>query len=255
MSGEPPTPPSPELRGLLRTLGEQPLPPALTAAQPAREARIAERIDAQLTTLVRARRSARRGYVALAAAAMALLAFGAVALRRPAPALVIQREPPPAPSPPVPKLEPPRAAAPVPSDTHLVLPRRRTDAARVEGLAGTASTDSPAEPVSTGGGANSTLARENRLFREAAEAARSGDRERALTLFDQLFRDHPTSPLAQTALVKRFRLLVTSGRMEEARREATRYLEAFPNGFAMGEARALTTGTLDAGRSESEREH
>jgi outer membrane protein assembly factor BamD (BamD/ComL family) len=104
-------------------------------------------------------------------------------------------------------------------------------------------------------GNSSTLARENALFREAAEAARSGDVERASALFEDLSQKHPTSPLAQTALVRRFRLLAKAGRREEARSDARRYLDTFPNGFAVAEARALRGEPTDAGRPKLEAEH
>jgi outer membrane protein assembly factor BamD (BamD/ComL family) len=88
----------------------------------------------------------------------------------------------------------------------------------------------------------STLAEENRLFKEAAEAGRSGDVQGAVSRLDQLLREHPASPLAQTALVRKFRLLEKAGRLDEARREAERYLQAYPTGFAVKEAQALKTG-------------
>ncbi|HWA76011.1 MAG TPA: hypothetical protein VG937_26920 [Polyangiaceae bacterium] len=244
MSGEFRSQPSPELGRLLHALGEEPLAPVSDERAVARETRIVERIEAEIAELTRARRIARRGYLALAAAALALLGAGAVVLRRPAPALVIQREPLPSAPARTPKLEASRTAATaLPVDPPR---RRRVEPPRVEAKPESIPTPPPAAPPLEA--ANSTLARENQLFREAAEAARGGDLERALAGFDQLVRDHSTSPLAQTALVRRFRLLAKAGRTDQARGDARRYLEAFPNGFAAGEARALLTGSsLDAG--------
>jgi outer membrane protein assembly factor BamD (BamD/ComL family) len=83
------------------------------------------------------------------------------------------------------------------------------------------------------------LGEENRLFKEAAEASRQGDVPRALGRLDELLQKHPGSPLAQTAQVRKFRLLVQAGRSEDARREAARYLASYPTGFAVAEAQAL----------------
>jgi outer membrane protein assembly factor BamD (BamD/ComL family) len=88
----------------------------------------------------------------------------------------------------------------------------------------------------------STLAEENKLFKEAAEAGRNGDLQGAVSRLDKLLHDHPASPLAQTALVRKFRLLEKAGKLDEARREAARYLQAYPTGFAVKEAQALDAG-------------
>ena len=74
-------------------------------------------------------------------------------------------------------------------------------------------------------------------------------------MLDKLLTDYPRSPLAQTALVRKFRLFATAGRTAEAEREAERYLRSYPTGFAVSEARALrgaapapsTTSTTDTG--------
>ena len=91
----------------------------------------------------------------------------------------------------------------------------------------------------------STLAEENRLFKEAAEAGRNGDLQGAVTRLDKLLQDHPKSPLAQTALVRKFRLLEKAGKLDDARREAERYLQAYPTGFAVKEAQTLKAGGGD----------
>jgi hypothetical protein len=247
MTAEHPPEPSPELGRLLRALGEAPTSTASDERMREREAHIVARIDAELASLVRARRIARRGYVALAAAVIVLVGAGAVALRAPSRAVVIQREA----LPPVParvsKPEPSRTAATA-SSANDPPRRRRLDPPRLEPKPEITTLAPQPEPPAPGPEPpNSTLARENQLFREAADASRRGDLERALTGFDELFQNHSTSPLAQTALVRRFRLLAKAGRTDEARRDAKRYLGTFPNGFAAGEARALLAGVLDAG--------
>jgi outer membrane protein assembly factor BamD (BamD/ComL family) len=64
----------------------------------------------------------------------------------------------------------------------------------------------------------------------------------ALSRLQQLLDGYPASPLAQGALVRKFRLLASAGRSEEARHEAERYLAAYPTGFAVAEAEALKKG-------------
>jgi hypothetical protein len=97
----------------------------------------------------------------------------------------------------------------------------------------------PAPPASVAAETPSTLGEENRLFQDAAEASRRGEVEVALGQLERLLRDFPQSPLAQTALVRKFRLLAKAGRTTEAAREAERYLKSHPNGFAVSEAQAL----------------
>jgi outer membrane protein assembly factor BamD (BamD/ComL family) len=96
------------------------------------------------------------------------------------------------------------------------------------------------------------LGAENQLFSEAAGLARAGDVERALAGFEQLVHDYPRSPLSQTALVRAFRLLAKHGRQTEAEAQARRYLEAYPTGFAVSEARALIRGATSAGEAPDE---
>jgi outer membrane protein assembly factor BamD (BamD/ComL family) len=91
--------------------------------------------------------------------------------------------------------------------------------------------------------AKSTLAEENRLFQRAADASRDGDIPGALAELERLLQEHPTSPLAQTALVRKFRLLAKAGRSTEAKQEAERYLASYPMGFAVREAESLAGAT------------
>lgn len=223
-----------DLRQLLQQLGsEQPAPREL-AQESAREARMAERMDTTLASLVKARRSSRRAaYGLLAAAALVMLAFGARQLRFGPGGLAISAEP---------TSTSKKAAAEVapeirsekPASTPAVpapLPRPSSVA-----IVPSAPALAPsAEPVST-------LAEENQLFKEAAEAGRNGDVNGALSRLDKLLTEHPASPLAQTAQVRKFRLLEKSGNLAEARREAERYLQAYPTGFAVKEAQTLQSG-------------
>jgi hypothetical protein len=128
-----------------------------------------------------------------------------------------------------PSVEPPRAPlAPVPRT--VVSPS----------ASASASPAASAESSSTAPAENeSTLGEENRLFKAAAEASRSGNVPSAIQFLDQLLTQYPRSPLAQTALVRKFRLLADAGRLAEAVREAERYLSLYPMGFAVSEAQAL----------------
>jgi len=241
-------PPSEELGQLLLALGREPLPPERSPEdEQARADLMAERIDAALALTVRARRTTRRTYAALALAAGIPLVVGALALQRDGSAsLTIQRESPtPMGGPSAakgPQLAAPPAPLAIPSTVVPRPPRERDKssprATEVVPHAEDASTPA-VEPALPG----STLGQENQLFREAAEAARGGDVDRALARLDQLVLEYPTSPLTQTAIVRRFRLLAKAGRVQAAQQEAARYLEQYPTGFAVNEARELVAGS------------
>lgn len=65
---------------------------------------------------------------------------------------------------------------------------------------------SSAQPSPAAPGANaSTLAEENRLFREAIAARRAGDPRRTMDVVDRLLAKYPTSPLASEAKAERAR--------------------------------------------------
>lgn len=94
----------------------------------------------------------------------------------------------------------------------------------------------------------STLAEENRLFEQAAAAERRGDLSSSLATLDRLVATYPMSPLAQQALVRKFRALQRAARPVEAARAASEYLAAYPNGFAQREAAEVArVETADAG--------
>jgi len=240
-----------DVRLLLRQLGqaEGPTPrPAMVESE--REARMAACVDAEVAKLQRDRLRVRRAGVWLAAAAAVLaVGYGARQLTKPSLGNVsIQQEPVSSSSVPAPVRQvAPRPAVPLrpvplPSSAPLK-PSIVASAATPSALAADPATASAPTPSAQ---PQSTLAEENRLFKAAAEAGRSGDVAGALARLDQLLVEHPRSPLAQTALVRKFRLLNGAGRREEARREAERYLASYPTGFAVTEAQALKSGRAPA---------
>ena len=227
------------LRRMLRDLGgsETNLPRG-AEAESAREQRMAASMDAELSRLVAGQRRGRRfGGAALAAAAALLVAFGARQWLAGGAALAISQEPLA-----VKAWKAPSSAAalpdsPVEPDS---TPQRLHAPPRVSAAA---LPSSPTAAASVVPAPQSTLAEENQWFKEAAEASRNGDVNGALGRLEQLLREHPQSPLAQTALVRKFRLLAKAGRSSEAQSEAKRYLGAYPTGFAVAEAQAIEQGT------------
>jgi outer membrane protein assembly factor BamD (BamD/ComL family) len=73
----------------------------------------------------------------------------------------------------------------------------------------------------------------------AMAAKRAGDEARSVELFTDLLARHPTSPLAQNAMIERFRALKRSGNKEAAAQAALRYLHDYPAGMASDEARGV----------------
>jgi hypothetical protein len=97
----------------------------------------------------------------------------------------------------------------------------------------------PSAPVA---GTGSTLADQNDLFTSGMTAKRRGDARTALASFDRFLGDYPNSPLAESAVVERMRLLhlISSARCGAA---ANDYLSRYPNGFAHAEAEAILAET------------
>lgn len=225
-----------ELRRMLQQLGRDGEPATRDAAQEnAREERMAASMDAELAGLVNAQRWRRRALYAVAStAALVALTLGARHLRLDAGSLAISAEPVSgAKVKPQPEAPPERAtAAALPVALPSATPRASAPAPLLS-----PSVANPPEP-------QSTLAEENRLFKDAAEAGRNGDVNGAVVRLDKLLQQYPASPLAQTALVRKFRLLAKAGRTAEARHEAERYLSAFPTGFAVNEARSLQAAAV-----------
>ncbi len=110
---------------------------------------------------------------------------------------------------------------------------RRATAFAATGLKAPRSAPPPATP-STG----STLADQNDLFAEAASAKRRGDGLTALAALDRFMGTYPVSPLAESAMVERMRILqtVAKGRASVAAKE---YLARYPSGFGQVEAEAI----------------
>jgi hypothetical protein len=84
----------------------------------------------------------------------------------------------------------------------------------------------------------SMLAAQNDLFSAAVRAKRRGHAADAIRLFGTLVRKYPDSPLAESALAQRMKLLAANG-PEAAVEAANDYLEQFPGGFARADARAI----------------
>jgi TolA-binding protein len=237
MTTERPTPlqGAADLQLQLQLLGRQPGRERTAEAENAREARMAASIDAELQSLVQARRTSRRVWFGfMAAAALVAATLGVRHARLGAGSLSIAQEPIAASG--VrerskPEALPARPAAPQAPPS--ALPPRASSAPSVASAPSSASTVEP----------RSTLGEENQLFKDAAEASRNGDVNGALGRLDTLLVEHPRSPLAQTALVRKFRLLAKAGKVADARREAERYLSSYPTGFAVSEAQALEQGS------------
>jgi hypothetical protein len=228
---------------MLRELGQgETNPPRGAEAEQAREERMAASMDAELSRLVAARsRSRRTGGFVLAAAALVLLGLGVQHLAPGASTLAISQEPlSQASRPTAAAVVPNVPATPVDSASNRARSPLRTIASAPVPPASSSAASAAASASAT---PQSTLAEENQWFKEAAEASRNGDVNGALGRLEQLLREHPQSPLAQTALVRKFRLLAKAGRSAEARHEAERYLSAYPTGFAVSEAQALQRGT------------
>jgi hypothetical protein len=221
-----------ELRRRLKQLGQDEQAATRDATQEsARETRMAASMDLQLQGLVKERHWWRRALVGFAAAvAILALVLGARQLSFGAGSLAIAPEPANGAKP----SQPVASAQPAP-DRPAAAPMRPSSAPRLTGVPTTAPVPSASSSVEL----QSTLAEENQLFKAAAEAGRNGDVNGAVAQLDQLLVEHPASPLAQTALVRKFRLLAKAGRTDEARREAERYLAMYPTGFAVAEAQAL----------------
>ena len=233
-----------ELSRLLRQLGTEPVEQRDHEQERERAEAVARHLDRELASLVRQRRSALHRPLLMAAAAL-VLAVGAWQLGWPRPSrLSIEQEPlrPGAPK----RAEPALSRPPVPAPPQQPAPRSLPDSRPRPAPSSSAHPGAATAAVPSGSAqAHSTLADENRLFKDAAEATRAGDTEGALRQLDRLLEQYPASPLAQTALVRKLRLLDKAGRSEAATAAASRYLELYPNGFAAGEAQALLRGQAD----------
>jgi hypothetical protein len=85
----------------------------------------------------------------------------------------------------------------------------------------------------------SSLAVENDLFAAAVRTRNAGRLSDAAAMFGRLIDDHPKSPLLESAMVQRMRLLATVDRAASVSLAHT-YLARFPGGAARPEAERLT---------------
>jgi ferric-dicitrate binding protein FerR (iron transport regulator) len=86
---------------------------------------------------------------------------------------------------------------------------------------------------------SSTLAAQNDAFSRAVAAKRRGAADEALASFDRFLVQYPGSPLAESALVEKMRLLSSRDR-KSASSLARQYLASYPAGFARAEAESLS---------------
>jgi hypothetical protein len=84
----------------------------------------------------------------------------------------------------------------------------------------------------------STLRAQNNLFARAMAAKRRGDTTGTIALLERFLAKYPTSPLAESVMVERMRLIRTE---DPARGSvaAAQYLTRYPNGFAHVEAESM----------------
>jgi ferric-dicitrate binding protein FerR (iron transport regulator) len=88
----------------------------------------------------------------------------------------------------------------------------------------------------------SSLGEQNDMFADAMAAKRRGDTGEALADFDRFLARYPGSPLSESAMVERMRLL-RSADSAHASTAARQYLGRYPNGFARAEAEAILAGS------------
>jgi FecR protein len=105
-----------------------------------------------------------------------------------------------------------------------------------------ASPATAAAPLPTQRQSASALAAQNDLFAAAVGAHREGRLADGVRLFARLIDEYPGSPLLESAVVQRMKLLAAIDPARGAR-AAAEYLERFPGGFAHADAQQL------AGRS------
>jgi hypothetical protein len=88
--------------------------------------------------------------------------------------------------------------------------------------------------------AESTLRAQNNLFAQAVAVKRAGDNEGAISILDRFLTKYPASPLTESVVVERMRLLRTTD-PKRATAAATQYLVRYPNGFAHAEAATMVS--------------
>ena len=93
-------------------------------------------------------------------------------------------------------------------------------------------------PTSTPASSSSRLAEQNDLFAEAVAAKRRGATGTAIATFERFAATYPTSPLADSAMAERMKLLRTTD-PARARLAARQYIERYPGGSARGIAQTI----------------
>jgi hypothetical protein len=136
---------------------------------------------------------------------------------------------------------PPAALVPAPA---VALPDAGSAYSASRSLGVSASSARATDPERAHDEVRSTLGVENDHYHRAVSAARAGDDRKAVLAFDDFLTRYPSSPLAQNAVVERFRALRRLGRVDEASRRARQYLAAYPSGFARAEAQSLAVQSL-----------
>jgi outer membrane protein assembly factor BamD (BamD/ComL family) len=110
----------------------------------------------------------------------------------------------------------------------------RTEAAVPAGSGASAGHTSASAPASN-------LGAQNDLFAAAVAAKRQGNYRAAVTGFDRFLSRYPGSPLAESALVEKMRLLRATD-PSRAVTAARDYLARFPGGYGHTEAEAIVAG-------------
>lgn len=88
--------------------------------------------------------------------------------------------------------------------------------------------------------AESTLRAQNNLFAQAVAVKRAGNSQAAIAILDRFLTRYPTSPLTESVIVERMRLLRSTDPVR-ALAAAQQYLARYPAGFAHAEAASMVT--------------
>jgi len=88
----------------------------------------------------------------------------------------------------------------------------------------------------------SDLAAQNDLFSKAMHEKQSGSANAAVATLERFIATYPASPLAESAVAERMKILATSD-PARARTAAREYLARYPRGFARGDAEKILATT------------
>ena len=132
----------------------------------------------------------------------------------------------------------PAPAAPMPAAASGTTPAASSGTTSTSSGATSTSSGTTSTSTSTPSSPGSTLAEQNDRFSAAIAAKRSGDASGAIAAFERFVAAYPTSPLAESALVERMKLLASTDRARGAA-AARQYLARYPGGFARADAEAI----------------